>query len=98
MGGATPVTGAWHSDTPSRRHWGGTLGAVSWIDPCGGMSRMPDFASKPYDGRHAFTWDPGDDWRNKKGLAGALERVTSYGNYGGFGNRNQVQGGYHAPI
>lgn len=56
------------------------------------------FESTPYDGRHPATLDPGDDWRNGTGILGYLDRVTSYGNYAGLGNRNQVERGYHAPI
>jgi hypothetical protein len=56
------------------------------------------FESKPYDGRHRGTLDPGNDWRNGTGLGGLLDRTVSYGNYAGVGNRNQSEGGYHPPI
>lgn len=59
---------------------------------------MAAFESKPYDGRHAATLDPGDDWRDGRGIGGLLDRAVSYGNYAGVGNRNQAEGGYHAPI
>lgn len=47
---------------------------------------MAAFESKPYDGRHPLE-DPGNDWRGAAGVPGVIERLVSYGNWAGPGNR-----------
>ena len=48
---------------------------------------MPSaFRSEPYNGVHPLLRSA-DDWRDTPGLAGIVERSSSYGNWGGPGNR-----------
>lgn len=48
---------------------------------------MPnDFESKPHDGQHSVT-QPGNDWRSGSGIGGMAQRLVSYGNWAGPGNR-----------
>jgi hypothetical protein len=51
---------------------------------------MPDFESRPYDGRHPLE-NPGNDWRGSSGIPGIIERLVSYGNWAGPGNRALVE-------
>jgi hypothetical protein len=53
---------------------------------------MSDFESTPYDGHHP-TDDPGNDWRGASGPFGMIERLVSYGNWAGPGNRALVENG-----
>jgi hypothetical protein len=46
---------------------------------------MPAFESTAYDGQHS--WAAGNDWRTGSGLVDSINRVCSYGNYAGAGNR-----------
>jgi hypothetical protein len=52
----------------------------------------------PYDATHPVSRDPRGDWRDATGFGGLLQRLTAYGNYAGFGNRNEKQGGYFPPL
>ncbi len=47
---------------------------------------MPDNFETPYDGHHQFSDPSGRDWRTNP-----FERLVSYGNFAGPGNRNDAQ-------
>jgi hypothetical protein len=51
---------------------------------------MSAFASTPGDGNHPLL-EPGEDWRGHGGLAGLAERLVSYGNWAGPGNRAKTE-------
>jgi hypothetical protein len=53
---------------------------------------MGDFRSTPHDGHHS-PLDPDDDWRGGGGIGGLLDRMVSYGNWAGPGNRVAVEQG-----
>lgn len=52
---------------------------------------MPsDFESKPHDGHHS-PLSPGNDWRSGTGIGGMAQRLVSYGNWAGPGNRMETE-------
>lgn len=52
---------------------------------------MPnDYESKPHDGQHSVR-QPGNDWRSGSGIGGMAQRLVSYGNWAGPGNRMETE-------